>query len=115
VGHFIKSHLFASLDPTKLKNMKPMEIQTNYYETRKELRISVMQIFPNLIRLKKYSDEAAFYDLLSEVVPEIRKYIIKRIKTAVQKNHFPKHKYEPDDFIDQLFIETYDHIEHISN
>jgi RNA polymerase sigma factor (sigma-70 family) len=48
-------------------------------------------------------------------VPDIRKYILKRIKTAIQKNHFPKNKYVPNDFIDQLFIETYDHIENLRN
>jgi RNA polymerase sigma factor (sigma-70 family) len=92
-----------------------MENQTSYYKIRKELRISIKQTLPNLKRLKKETDKAAFYDLLSEVIPDIRRYIIKRVKTAIQKNHFPKNKYVPNDFIDQLFIETYEHIENFSN
>ncbi|GGX11084.1 sigma-70 family RNA polymerase sigma factor [Aquimarina muelleri] len=92
-----------------------MENQTTYYKIRKELRISIKQTLPKLKRLKKEINNAAFYNLLTEVIPDIRSYIIKRVKTAIQKNHFPKNKYEPNDFIDQLFIETYDHIENVSN
>jgi DNA-directed RNA polymerase specialized sigma24 family protein len=90
-----------------------MENQNTYYKIRKELRISIKQTLPNLIKLKKEENKVAFNKLLLEVVPDIRKYIIKRIKTAIQKNHFPKNKYVPNDFIDQLFIETYDHIEEL--
>ncbi len=90
-----------------------MANQTTYYKNRKQIRISIMQTFPDLVRLKREENKASFNKLLLEIVPDIRKYIIKRIKTAIQKNHFPKNKYVPNDFIDQLFIETYDHIEEL--
>ncbi len=90
-----------------------MENKNTYYQVRKKLRISIKQILPNLKNLKKEKDEAEFYDLLSKVIPNIRSYIIKRIKTATLKNHFPKNKYVPNDFIDQLFIEIYNHIENL--
>ena len=92
-----------------------MENQTTYYEIRKELHISIKQIFPDLIKFKKEENRVVFNKLLLDIVPDIRKYIIKRIKTAIQKNHSLKNKYLPNDFIDQLFIETYEHIENFSN
>jgi hypothetical protein len=78
-----------------------MDNQNTYYEIRKELRISIKKTLPSLIKFKQEENEAAFYDVLLKVVPDIRKYILKRIKTAIQKNHFPKNKYVPNDFIDQ--------------
>tara|TARA_R110002126_G_scaffold282967_1_gene431897 strand:- start:59498 stop:60268 length:771 start_codon:yes stop_codon:yes gene_type:complete len=92
-----------------------MENQTSYYKIRRELRISIKQTLPELIKFKKAENKVAFNTLLLGVIPNLRNYIIKRIKTAIQKNHFPKNKYVPNDFIDQLFIETYDHIENVSN
>lgn len=92
-----------------------MENKTTHYKIREELRISVKQTFPKLIKLKKEKNKEAFNTLLLDVIPNLRKYIIKRIKTAIQKNHFPKNKYIPNDFINQLFIETYNHIENMLN
>lgn len=78
-----------------------------YYQ---EFRITVNKAFPNLIKLKKENDQKSFNALLLEVLPEVRKYINGRLVAAIQKGHFPKGKYKADDFIDQLFIEVYDHI-----
>ncbi|TXD48623.1 RNA polymerase sigma factor [Polaribacter sp. IC073] len=86
-----------------------------HLEIRKELRISINQKLPNLIKLKQENFDVPFYDVLLEIVPDVRKYIIKRIQTAIQKSNFPKDKFSPNDFIDQLFIETYEHIENFSN
>ncbi|WP_299210209.1 sigma-70 family RNA polymerase sigma factor [uncultured Dokdonia sp.] len=92
-----------------------MANQTTYYKSRKELQISIKQILPSLIKLKKEENRIAFNQLLLEILPEIRRYIIKRVRTAIQKGHFTKNKYIANDFIDQLFIEIYDHIEDFSN
>ncbi len=92
-----------------------MENQTTYYEIHRQLRISVKQTLPNLIKLKREENKIEFNKLLLEIVPDVRRYLIRRIKTAIKKNHFPKNKYVPNDFIDQLFIETYDTIEKFSN
>jgi RNA polymerase sigma factor (sigma-70 family) len=94
--------------------MRPIENQTTYYKIRKQLRVSIKQTFPNLLKFKQEENKVEFNNLLLDAVPEIRKYIIKRVQTAIQKNHFPKNKYVPNDFIDQLFIETYDQIENFS-
>ncbi|AUC84641.1 sigma-70 family RNA polymerase sigma factor [Polaribacter sp. ALD11] len=92
-----------------------METQTIHYKIRKELRVSIKQKLPNLIKYKQEDNEAAFYDLLLEILPDLRQYVNKRVLAAIQKGHFPRNKYDPNDFIDELFIETYDHIENFSN
>lgn len=97
------------------QKIKPMENETNYFEIRRKIRIQIKQTLPRLVALKQEDNDVAFYDVLLEILPEIRKYIIKRVQTAIQKNNFSKNKYVPNDFIDQLFIETYDHIEDFSN
>ena len=92
-----------------------MKNNNTYYKVREELRVTIKESLPNLMKLKKEENKTEFNNLLLQLVPNIRRYIIKRIKTAIQKNHFPKNKYLPNDFIGQLFIETYDHIEAFKN
>lgn len=92
-----------------------MANQTTYYKSRKELRITIKQELPSLVRLKLEENRSAFNQLLLEVIPEIRIYILKSVRHAIQQGHFPKNKYAANDFIDQLFIEVYDHIEEFSN
>ncbi|MBC8757637.1 sigma-70 family RNA polymerase sigma factor [Kordia sp. YSTF-M3] len=92
-----------------------MANQTTFYKSRKELQISIKRTLPNLVRLKAAENRIAFNQLLLEIIPEIRRYIIKKVRNAIQKGHFPKNKYTADDFIDQLFIEVYDHIQDFSN
>ena len=81
-----------------------MENETNYFEIRRKIRIQIKQTLPRLVALKREDNDVAFYDVLLEILPEIRKYIIKRVQTAIQKNNFSKNKYVPNDFIDQLFM-----------
>ena len=92
--------------------MKNQIIQSRRRET---LRISIREVIPKLITLKKEEDREAFNKLFMQVIPEIKEYVISRIRTAIKKNHFPKNMYSANDFIDQLFIETYDNIDQFSN
>jgi RNA polymerase sigma factor (sigma-70 family) len=92
-----------------------MTNEITYYKSRKEIRISIKELLPNLVKLKKAEDRTAFNQLLLEIIPEIRKYIVKKVRSAIHKKHFSKNKYDANDFIDQLFIEVYDHIDEFSN
>jgi RNA polymerase sigma factor (sigma-70 family) len=92
-----------------------MENQTTHYSKRDQIRISIKQKLPILIKFKKEENRIEFNKLFLKIVPKIRKYIIKRIIAAIHKDHFPKNKFDANDFIDQLFIEIYDHIEYFSN
>ena len=86
-----------------------------YHEKYREFRVTVAQTFPNLIQLKKEEDKASFNKEVLKILPEIKKYLTGKLNTAIKKGHFSKNKYKADDFIDQLFIEIYDHIDEIKN
>jgi len=74
----------------------------------------ILASLPMMIKAEE-ENKIKFNKLLLELVPDMEKYIVKRMRTAIQQEHFPKNKYKVDDFIDQLFIEIYDQIEQFSN
>lgn len=92
-----------------------MTNETTYYKSRKDVQISIKQLFPNLVKLKEAEDRIAFNQLLLEIIPEIKRFVLKKLRNAIQNRHLSKNKYDANDFIDQLFIEVYDHIDEFSN
>lgn len=86
-----------------------------YSERREKIRGTIKKTFSNLVILKKANDTVAFNKLLLEITPEIKRYIVSRLIAAIKNDHLPKNKYAPDDFLDQLFIETFDHIDEFSD
>ncbi len=89
-----------------------MKDTIKFYEER-EFHVFVTETFPNLIQLKKVGDKEAFNTLILKILPSIKKYINGRLITAINNGHFSKNKYNADEFVDQLFIEVYDHIEEV--
>ncbi|WP_091868517.1 sigma-70 RNA polymerase sigma factor region 4 domain-containing protein [Pricia antarctica] len=85
------------------------------YKTRKEFHIFVASTYPDLKEIKDFGDKKAFNELLLKDLPQVRRYITKRLNTALSKGNLPRGKYRPDDFIDQLFIEVYDHFDEVGN
>ncbi|CAM1359907.1 conserved hypothetical protein [Tenacibaculum sediminilitoris] len=83
----------------------------NYLQ--REFHLFVAQIFPDLLKSKEKKDKETFNKLILKVLPSIRKYVKQRLVAAIKKGHFSKNKYKPDDFVDQLFIEVYEHIEEV--
>lgn len=91
-----------------------MDTQT-YYEGKKEFNVFVASTFSDLVQFKKEDDQEAFNSLLLKTFHQVKRYITKRLSTALAKGNLPKGKYKPDDFIDQLFIEAYDHFEAVKD
>jgi len=79
------------------------------YKNQKEFHIFVASTFYDLKIFRKEGDKSAFNELLNKDLPQVKRYIIKRLNTAISKGNLPRGKYSPNDFIDQLFIEVYDH------
>jgi DNA-directed RNA polymerase specialized sigma24 family protein len=73
----------------------------------------VVQTFSSLIQLKKEGKKEAFNQLILKILPSIKKYIQGRLNAAIKKGHFSKNKYNVDEFIDQLFIEVYNHLDEV--
>ncbi|TXE16088.1 sigma-70 family RNA polymerase sigma factor [Psychroserpens burtonensis] len=92
-----------------------MQTNISYYQNKKEFRVFVTKTFSDLIKLKKEGNQASFNALVLKIIPQIRQYINRQLNTAIKKGNFSKNKYKADDFIDQLFIEIYDHIEDVKN
>ena len=90
-----------------------MKNTITYYQQQKGFRLSVEHAFQELVKLKKEGDKVSFNTKLLKILPEVKKYINGRLNAAIKKGHFSKNKYKADEFIDQLFIEIYDHIDEI--
>jgi len=91
-----------------------MKSNISYYRKNK-LRVVVENTFSDLLKSKKEDDKIAFNQQILNILPEIKKYINGRLNTAIKKGHFSKGKYKNDDFVGQLFIEVYNHIDEISS
>ena len=50
-----------------------------------------------------------------KTIPDIRRYIQKRLNDALSKNQLDKGRYKADDFVDQLFIEVYEHFDEVAD
>ena len=92
-----------------------MENTRTYYKSQKEFRVFVASTFSDLVRYKKIGEKKAFNELLLKTLPQVSRYIVKRLNTAISKGNLPQGKYKPDDFVDQLFITAYDHFDEVKN
>ncbi|MCI2227608.1 sigma-70 family RNA polymerase sigma factor [Polaribacter sp. MSW13] len=92
-----------------------MKKSSSHFQSKSEFRLLVTESFSGLIEFKKDENQTSFNDLVLKILPEIRKYVNQRLKTAIKKGCFSKKKYKADDFIDQLFITIYDNIEEVKN
>ncbi|MFT4805213.1 MAG: RNA polymerase sigma factor (sigma-70 family) [Psychroserpens sp.] len=88
---------------------------TTSYQNKKEFRLFVTQAHTTLIELKKEGQQASFNALVLKIMPELKAYVQRRLRTAIKKGHFSKGKYKAADIIDQLFIEIYDNIEEVTH
>lgn len=86
-----------------------------YYESKKEFNVFVASTYSDLVQFKRENDKAAFNSLLLKTLYQVKRYITARLNTALTKGNLPKGKYKPDDFLDQLFIEGYDHFSEVKN
>lgn len=92
-----------------------MTKQTTIFSKRETLQVYIKNLLPDLVTLKKENNLEAFIAELLKIIPQLKGYIISKIHSAIKKNHFPKNMYSAEDFINQLFIEVYDHIEEFTN
>ena len=84
-----------------------------YNQRHKEFRILIETTFQDLIKLKEKGDKVSFNTRLLKILPKVKKYINENLNSAIKKGRFSKSKYKANDFIDQLFIEIYDHIDEV--
>lgn len=92
-----------------------MENSTANYKNKKAFHLFVAQSYTDLVQLKREDKKEEFNLLLLKVMPEVKRYITRKLNTAISKKLIPRGKYKPEDIMDQLFIEVYDHFDEIKS
>lgn len=92
-----------------------MENNVNYSLAPREFHAIVSGTFSYLVQSKKDKDVTAFNQLLLKTLPEIKKYIARRLNRAIKKGKITSDSYQVNDIVDQLFIEVYDNIEEVKH
>ncbi len=85
------------------------------YKSQNEFHIFVASTYSDLQKLRKEKKKSDFNELLLKDLPQIKRYISRRLNRALSKGNLPKGKYSPNDFLDQLFIEVHDHFDEVKN
>jgi len=85
------------------------------YKHQREFHIFVASTFSDLENYKTKDDKTSFNELLLKDLPQVKRYIAKRLNTALSKGNLPQGKYKTSDFLDQLFIEAFDHFEEVKH
>ena len=80
-----------------------------------EVRIIMKKTYARLVSLKKEGNQESFNNELLKVLPNIYKYVDKRLNNAVANGKLNKGMFDPNDFTDQLFIEVYDQMDKIKD
>ena len=84
------------------------------YDPRQaEFQKMVIAVFRQLQELRRGDERRAFNEVLMRVLPEVRAYITRGLRLALSKGVISHNKYRPDDFLDQLILEVWDHFEEI--
>jgi len=78
-------------------------------------QIIMKKTYSRLVLLKGEDNQKSFNTELLKVLPNIYKYVAKRLNSAVANGKLNKDMFNPNDFTDQLFIEVYDHMEEIKD
>lgn len=82
-------------------------IATSYSPVERQ---EVKEFFLTFKDSDQSEDQEALNLALRRVMPSLKKYISRWIKSAELLNIIPKRKYKADDFLDDLYIYLYDHL-----
>lgn len=75
--------------------------------------VFVKQVLPHLKQLTEADQQIPFNELLDRLLPPVKRYIARRLRTAKKKKTIPVGKYKVDDFVDELYILAYEHIQKV--
>ena len=70
--------------------------------------------FPKLRVLSKSNSQKEFNDLLAQVLPHIELYIKIELGRAVANGTLAEGRYNVNDFVDELYISAYEHLQEVS-
>ncbi|MDY7397049.1 sigma-70 family RNA polymerase sigma factor [Aureibaculum sp. 2210JD6-5] len=90
-------------------------METKDKNTKKGLYGLASLNFEGLIRSKENNDKDEFKKLIQNVLPHVRNYINQRLGDLIRKRNLPRGKYKTEDFVNNLYIEAYEHIGELGN
>lgn len=76
-----------------------------------DIKIIMKETYSRLVTYKRKENRESFNTELLKVLPQIYRYVSKRLNSAVANGKLNKGMFNPSDFTDQLFIEVYDNID----
>jgi RNA polymerase sigma factor (sigma-70 family) len=82
--------------------------------TRVELQAYLTDVLPQLLSIKEEGDRSKFNALMLKLLPGVRQYLGRRLQRARKNGLLPAGKYQLADFVDELFIWAYDHIQEVT-
>ncbi|AKA34228.1 RNA polymerase subunit sigma-70 [Flagellimonas lutaonensis] len=89
--------------------------KTMRQEKGKAFHERVAAAFADLKRLKAEGNDKAFNERLLEILPAVKNYLGSRLNNALRKGIIPRGKYRADDFLDELFLEVFEHFDEVSD
>lgn len=92
-----------------------MKTTMDYKKAPREFHLFVASTYVDLVRFKKEGNIEAFNALLLKAMPEVKRYIQKNLNIALISKKIDIGRYKANDFVDQLFIEAYDHFDDVAN
>lgn len=90
-----------------------MKNTIDFNKQQQEFHLLVASAFYDLNRSKKEGNTTAFNALLLKAMPGVKRYIQKNLNAALADKQIDIGRYKADDFVDQLFIESYDHFNEV--
>lgn len=77
--------------------------------------IQIQEAFINLKSFKEQNNKEAFKNKFMELLPALKQYIKNSIERAEKKELLKKQGYSVDDFVNDLYLYVYDHINELQN
>lgn len=74
----------------------------------------VVEALSILEKKKEANNRIDFDNLMEELLPEVKQYIIRQLKISLKKGTLPEGKYKVEDFTDELYIQAYDNIHELA-
>ena len=81
---------------------------------RAKYKTYARSVLVELRAYKKDNNRSYFKDAFMKLMPDIKAYVSKNLKMAERKGVIVKGSYQADDFINDLYLYTYEHIDNIS-
>ncbi len=96
-------------------NYSIMENMVSTKELERKSHLIAERIFKDLKNHRERGEIAVFNKLLLKVMPNIKRYIQKRLKRTIANEELYRGRYMAEDFIDELFVEVYDCFNEVEN